>query len=278
MIKENIHQPVEVIYKKVDSCPLRDQHFTFFQMVYVISGTGELSINGNRLAYQAGNLLLLTPSDYHNFEIASTSEFLLIRFSSAYVKEYRWKGIDHIECLLYYSTHLSGCILQNKSDEIHVKAIVDSLLHEINHDDVYNQDLIMHFINALIVIAARNISKIRPASVKANADKRVLDIINHIQNNIYCPQHLKASFIAEKFGLSGTYLGSYFKNQCGEAMQHYISNYKLRLIEHRLNFSDMRINEIVEEFGFSDESHLNKFFKSHKGMSMSAFRSDRAEA
>lgn len=272
MIKENIYQSVEVTYKKVDHCPIDHQQFTFFQMVYVISGTGELIINDNLQSYQSGNLLLLTPNDHHNFVIHTTSEFLLIRFTSAYVKEYSWKSIDHIECLLYYATHLSGCILHSESDEMHVKAIVASLLHEISSDDVYNEDLIIHFINALIVITARNISKIRPASLKVNTDKRVLEIINHIQNNIYSPQELRISFIAEKYGFSKTYLGIYFKNQCGESVQHYISNYRLRLIEHRLSFSDRRINEIVEEFGFADESHLNKFFKRHKGVSMSTFR------
>jgi AraC-like DNA-binding protein len=67
--------------------------------------------------------------------------------------------------------------------------------------------------------------------------------------------------ISEVFSISETYLGSYFKRQCGETIQHFISNYKIRLIEHRLRFSSMRINEIASEFAFSDKSHLNKFFK-----------------
>jgi AraC-like DNA-binding protein len=46
----------------------------------------------------------------------------------------------------------------------------------------------------------------------------------------------------------------------------------MRLIEHRLLFSDMRVNEIVSEFGFSDESHLNKFFKKTHVMSLTEFR------
>lgn len=45
-------------------------------------------------------------------------------------------------------------------------------------------------------------------------------------------------------------------------MQQYILNYKLKLVENRLLHSQMRICEIVEELGFTDESHLNKFFKS----------------
>jgi AraC-like DNA-binding protein len=130
----------------------------------------------------------------------------------------------------------------------------------------------MHFVNALIVIAARNLSTIRPPGLKANAEKRVLEIVDYLQANIFFPEKLKASVVAKQFGISDTYLGSYFKSQCGETVQHFIAHYKLRLIEHRLKFSDKRINEIAVEFGFSDESHLNKFFKKHRKLSLTAFR------
>lgn len=274
--KETIHQSLEVIYKKVDDCPLKDLQLTFFQMAYIISGKGFLSINGHRIAYQTGNLMLLTPNDYYNFDIEETTEFLLIRFTSDYVKKYKWKNISEIECLLYYSTHLTGCILRNVSDYPLVRSIIQSLLQGINHSDLYEEDLQMHFVNALIVIAARNIAKIKPANLKVNADKRIQDIINYIQNNIFSPQMLKAPVIAEAFGISDTYLGTYFKNQSGETIQHFIANYKIRLIEHRLQFSDRRINEIADEFGFADESHLNKFFKKHKSLSLTQYRKSKA--
>ena len=272
MIKENIHRLVDVSYRKTEDCPVKDLQFSFFQMVYVISGSGFLNINNNRTAYHAGNLMLLTPNDLHDFEISSTTEFLFVKFTERYVREYNWKSINCIECLLYHSSHLSGCILRNKPDEFLVKSIVDSLLHTMNHIDAYNEDLTLHYVNALIVIAARNLSKMRPEQANVNTDKRVLAIIDYIQSNIYDPQQLKASVISAEFGLSETYLGSYFKKQCGESIQYFISNYKMRLIEHRLKFSDSRINEIVEEFGFADESHLNKFFKKRHKISLTEFR------
>jgi len=46
----------------------------------------------------------------------------------------------------------------------------------------------------------------------------------------------------------------------------------LSLIEIRLRHSDLRLNEIAGEFGFTDESHFTKTFKKHKGVSPSAFR------
>lgn len=272
MKKENMHQSVEVIYKKVEDCPLMNLQLSFFQMVYVISGTGFLHINGNAISYQTGNLMLLTPNDYHTFDITTTTEFLLVKLNSEYVKEYKSKSIDHIECLLHYASHLSGCILKRKEDEFLVKSISESLVHAIQNKDIYDEDLITHYVNALIVIAARNIAKIKPLGVKEITDKRILEIINYIQANIFFPQKIKVSVLAAKFDISDTYLGSYFKNHCGETIQSFVSNYKIRLIEYRLSFSDMRINEIVDEFGFSDESHLNKFFKKHRNISLTGYR------
>ncbi|WP_343670484.1 AraC family transcriptional regulator [Chitinophaga sp.] len=273
-----MHQSVEVIYRKEDEGKTGELHFPFFQMAYVISGKGSLGINESRVPYWQGNLMLLTPDDRHHFEIEAETEFLLVRFYTNYIKEYSWRSIDHMECILYYASHMSGCILHNTSDFSLVAALVDSILHCIKHEGIYNEDLTINFVNALIVIAARNIALIKPKGISPNADKRILDIIAYIQRHIFSPQQLKVPLIANQFGISDTYLGSYFRQQCGETIQHFISNYKIRLIEHRLKFSDKRIKEIVHEFGFADESHLNKFFKKHKnGISLTAYRKENSK-
>ncbi|MBN9380342.1 MAG: helix-turn-helix domain-containing protein [Chitinophagaceae bacterium] len=272
MRKENIHQPMEVVYKKIDRCPTQYAQHTFFQMTYVISGAGTLSLNGHEVDYNEGNLMLLNPNDRHIFHISSTTEFLHIRFQSQYIKEYRWKNIAYLECLLYYSSHLMGCIMRSDSDGTQVRRIVESLLQSIEENDLFNEELMTHYVNALIVIAARNISKIKPEHIKVNTDQRIQELINYVQSNICYPEKLTATAMAGAFGISSTYLGSYFKKQCGETLQHFIAGYRLRLIELRLQFSDMRINEIAAEFGFTDESHLNKFFKKHNKISLTAYR------
>ncbi|WP_413511712.1 helix-turn-helix domain-containing protein [Myroides odoratus] len=272
MIKKSLHQQVEILYNKTDECPMTDSSFNFFQFVYVISGSGSHGVNGNHIAYKTGTFLLLTPNDYHIFSVEATTEFLLIRFNKEYIKDYKWKSIDHIECLLHNASHVSGCIIENENDKPLVKSIIESILYTIRNKDLYNTDLNLHFINALIVIAARNISKFKPRDIKAQADKKILEIINYIQSNIYLPKQLKVAILCDKFGISPNYLSVYFKEQCGETLSNFIANYRLRLIEYRLSFSDARINELVEEFGFADESHMNKFFKRHKGMSLSVYR------
>lgn len=271
MRKESLSQLVEVLHTKYEQCSYTVQ-LTFFQIVYVVGGSGFLHINDNKIDYYEGNLMLLTPNDTYRFEIVEPTEFLLVKFSRKYVNDSSWGDVNCIECVLYHASHVMGCILKNKPDEPIVKHIAHALIHEITNNDVYSREAVLHFANALIAVTARNLTKMKSEYIQANTDARIHAIIDYIQTNIYVPDKLRTKTIAEKFGLSETYLGTYFKKESGETLSSFIANYKLRLIEHKLKFSDMRINEIAAEFKFSDESHLNKFFKNHKGMSVAEFR------
>jgi len=272
MARENIHNSLEVYYEKIDCCPLQDREFNFFEFVYVLSGNGMHGINGNQLPFKTGDLFLITPRDCHSFDLHQVCEFMVVRFAPSYVKSYSWQSIDHIECLLYYASHFSGSILSNEADQLIVGSLMQNLLHTVGQKSIYGEDLIRHLVNAIIVIAARNISVIKPESISPNTDIRILQITDYIQENIRNPELLKIGVIAQKFGLSDTYLGSYFRKQCNESIQQYISSYRIRLMEHRLRFSDKRVHEIADEFGFADESHINKFFKRHKGLSLRVYR------
>ncbi|MDM1407747.1 AraC family transcriptional regulator [Myroides sp. DF42-4-2] len=272
MAKENIYQALEVYYEKVEVCPLRNRQFNFFELVYVIAGGGSHAVNGNRIPFRAGDLFLITPQDCHEFDLEGICEFMVIRFGESYVKEYQWKSIDHIECLLYYASHLSASVLVHKEDKRLVAQLIQTLQGVLKVELMYNEDLIRPIVNAILVIAARNIAQIQLKPLGETNDAKIVQILNYIQQHIREPDLLKIAAIADRFGMSPTYLGSYFRKHGGESLQAYISAYKIRLIEHRLLFSDLRINEIAHEFGFADESHCNKFFKRHKGMSMSAFR------
>lgn len=121
-------------------------------------------------------------------------------------------------------------------------------------------------------IIARNISEYLPENINKQSDGKAHTILEYIQTNIYEPEKLSISAMSEKFGISETYLGRFFKKQANETLQDYISKYRIKLVENRLSYSDLRIGEIASELGFNDESHLNKIFKKHRGTTPSAFR------
>jgi AraC-like DNA-binding protein len=274
MIRENLYESYSINFATLDVCPKPEHKHTFFELVYVRSGTGRQCINQSKFNYKAGHLFLLTPDDCHSFEVETTTEFFFLQFNDIYIKE-GGLGVENIRTLEYIlqnANHQPGCILRNLQDKALVNPLVDALYREYAIPDLYNQELIHQLVKTLIVLVARNIAKYLPDSISANTDGKAVDILQYIQQHIYHPEKLKAEHIGELFGVSNGYLGRYFKKHTQETMQVYIAKYKIKLIEHRLKFSDKRINEIADEFGFTDVSHLNKYFKKHKGNNLTAYR------
>jgi AraC-like DNA-binding protein len=278
MKKERLYEPFEIVHTTVDECPKPGHQHAFFELVYILSGTGTQCINKNQFSYNAGHLFLITPEDCHSFDIKSTTEFFFLRFTDIYIKSnaFQADNIQRLEFILQNASHQPGCILKNPSDKFLVQPVIDAIIREYANRDLYNKELIQQLINTLIVVVARNIARYMPQQVSESTDEKALDILNYIQNNIYHPEKIRAEAISNHFGISETYLGRYFKKQTNETMQQYIINYRTKLIEVRLRRSDMRINEIANELGFTDESHLNKFFKKYKGVNPSEFRKTKA--
>lgn len=271
---ENLYEPFSIATEMLDEYFKKDHQHTFFELVYILSGNGKQCINNSNFAYNAGHLFLITPQDCHSFEIETTTQFFFLRFNDIYIKSkgLQTENIQRLEFILQNANHQPGCILRNQTDKSLVHPIIEAILREYVNHDLYNKDLIQQLVNTLIIIVARNIAKYIPNQVDEATEEKALNILQYIQNNIYCPQKIKSGEISKQLGISENYLGRYFKKHTNETMQVYINNYKTRLIENRLIHSDMRITEIAYELGFSDESHLNKFFRKQNGISPGEYR------
>lgn len=275
MYKAQLYEPYTVSVETMNEYPeKRAKQNAFFELVYVLSGTGKECINNNRLDYKAGDMFMLSPNDLHDFKIESTTELFFLRFNDIYLKSNGIvkDNVHRLEYLLYNARQLPGSILKNESDKPLVKAMIESIIREqINRDNCWDK-LTLALVNALVVIVARNIEKYLPEQFNEDKEDRALEMIQYIQANIYHPELIKAEHISEKFGVSLSYISRYFKKQTGKTMQDYIAVYKTKLIENRLLYSNMRMGDIAEELGFADESHLNKFFRKHKGVNPTEFR------
>lgn len=273
MIRDALHSPYELVLKApMDVCPRGLHRVSFFELVYIVSGTGQQVINDNTIDYKPGHLFLLAPEDAHHFYFGTTTQLFFIRINNIYFKSDSGNLLRKTEQILSLSSKEPGCVLRNEEDKITVKGIMKALIYEHENQKLYSGELITSYIQTLLVIVSRNIMHSSSEIVKLNADNRLVAIMQYIHTNIYHAEKLRAATISDFFNMSVTYLGKFFKSQTNETLQTYIEQYKLKLIENRLKHSDLRIVEIADQFEFTDKSHLYRFFKKHHGLGPLAYR------
>lgn len=271
---ENMYTPYEIEVEIVDDCPLRNNVLNFFQIVYIVSGQGKQWVNDHVTDYIAGDVFLLIPEDKYSFDVEKTTEFLFIKFNNFYIhdKKLGSENVQRLEYILNNTSRRMGCVITNSSDRGLVKSLTRTISMENSSQKLYSKDMVQQLINTLIMVIARNMAIHLPAGINETTDTKVVDILQYIQSHIYYPEQLKLAVIAETLGFSETYISRFFKKHTHETIQQYITNYRMNLIENRLKYSDMRVGEIAYELGFSDESHLNKFFRKQKHIAPGEFR------
>lgn len=250
MIKDHLREPFELVLKEyMDVCPRGRHTHSFFELIYIVEGTGQQRINDVVSDYKAGNVFLVAPNDSHVFDIAERSQFFFIRFNPVMVKDTGKDGelVQRLEMILQNARHEPGCILKNDADRDTVKHLMEIIIREHLHHDLYHKELIMQLVNTLLVVIARNISVSYPGAIEEDSEEKAVEILAYIQSNIYFPEKLRVEIIGAHFGISKTYLGRYFKKHTGETLQEYILRYKLKLVENRLLHSSMRVTEIADE-------------------------------
>lgn len=250
---------------------------TYFEIIFIRKGKGKHVINSNLFLYEAGSVFLLGPEDYHYFEITETTSFVYIRFNESFVtdaarKEEHWqKTIEKLLTSAYQST---GSIVKDPGEKKTMFHLLEALVYEYEHRQDNSYETIMSSImKAMLSILTRNIirqTKKDEAPLKSSA--LVENMLVYIHQHIFNPERLRLEQLSAQFPYAPSYLSSFFKKEVGESLQQYILKYKLRLIEDRLQKSDKTVSEICFEFGFTDESHLNKVFRKYYGISPGMFR------
>lgn len=269
---KSLHQPFELEYLELEEYIAAERKNTFFEMVFVLSGKGIQRINQHQLPYAADKLFLIFPEDTHGFSVTEPTCFFFIRFHKSYLATQQEEWVRKLEFIFNNHNHLPGCILKNTVDKPLIRSLVEALHREKEQSYPQRQEVITQLLNTVITIAARNITLAAPTAAHTPEGTTAATLVNYVHSYIYQPEKLRATQIAQHFHVAPGYISEYFKKQVGESLQQYITTYKIKLLETRLAFTNMRLNEIATELGFTDESHLHRIFKKYKGISPTAFR------
>ncbi|GAA4236800.1 AraC family transcriptional regulator [Postechiella marina] len=258
----------------------------FFEIVYFEEGSGTIKINGKTVNYTANSIFVFIPDDIYILNPETETSTVAIKFLKSFFRNTASQNetlpvnnwFRKIEEILNSESHeLREMQFETEADRSHLVALVNMVATEYLNKQSFDIFIIQNSLSVILHLIARNIQFINTSdSVKEVKSSKIQQIINYIHSNIYNSELLSTKSLAEEFHMADNYISEYFKKHTDVSLKKYIINYKLKLVETRLKYTDLQYSEIAAELGFTDSSHLNKTFQSYKGTSLSAFRANLA--
>lgn len=102
------------------------------------------------------------------------------------------------------------------------------------------------------------------------------DVIQNIREYIesnYC-QNFKISVFEEKYHFSSAYLTKLFRSTYGYSIYEYVLKIRMERAKELLENPDIKILDISERLGYTDNHYFSKAFKNYYNISPSQYRND----
>ena len=237
-----------------------------YELIYIKRGSGKHIINRNSFDYGKGNIFLLGPQDYHEFDITETTHFIYLKFTDLYIKSNTHEQKQWVQDMEYLIKNKEVRLSKfniSAADQNIADAIYNVIL-QLKSSIMQNEGLIYLQIMALSALLKRNLPEVITNASHATGAKNVEEIFAYIHTNIYNPELIKLKILAARFNTTVNYIGPFFKRNTGITLRDYIMEYRRNLIQKRLASYNYSLKEIASEFGLTDESHLSKLLKNNR--------------
>ncbi len=235
----------------------------FFELEFVLSGTGTQTLNGVVYPMRPGTAYFLSPADFHAIAVDGKMEVLNIMMHEDLVPEaLKQKSLFEKENLLFYLPEPAFA---------QAKALGGLLVLECEAKLDFYGEAVSHLLHTLFLTVLRctNTKPVVHASTPPLASA-VSYLHIHFREN---PSLLET---ARAVHVNPNYLSGLFSKELGQTYTAYRNGLKLACAKRLLRTSALSVTEICFAAGFLSLSHFLKTFQKAYGTSPANYRRETA--
>lgn len=231
----------------------------FFELSLCLDGHVEHKINGKSYDFKPGDILLLTPTDFHYEHAYETTNTLQIHFRENMLDE------SIINMFLNYGSEM--VFRFDAKTTANMKSLMLLLLEEYESNGENKDEYLRKLFGCLMLLFIR----------AANLNKKKLKEVSPLQKTMmYAHMHFRESPTLEEASkvcnMSKTYFCSAFRKYTGIGFVKYVNNLKLNYARKLIISTTLSITEVCYRSGFNSESNFLRAFKQEFGMSAQKYR------
>jgi AraC-like DNA-binding protein len=261
---------VRFYYNKTDECFPPHWHIPG-EIIAPLEGTYTLTIAGESLTIQPGDILLIAPGELHEIQAPPVGVRYIINYAPAPFESVR--DISFLFGILrpYY-------LVQGQKEDALSRRLQD-LLHQMYNEyfgeATYSEGAIFALMMTFFVELGRHTIKIErflgsTQSKQQEYTTLFISVCNYI--NQHCTENLSLEEMAKNAGFSKYHFCRLFKEFTGTTFHDYLTTSRILWAKNLLGDSDISITEISMRSGFNSLSTFNRIFKDQLGCTPSEYR------
>jgi YesN/AraC family two-component response regulator len=228
------------------------------EIIYILSGEIDVTINGITNTLHCGDLALSFPNDIHSYKTIKNSELLLIIFNPELISSYFGSRMHKT---------LENHFLYNNTLTKETLNLLDMLYDEFKTS---NNEYVIK--GLLYSILGRIDEHINLKDCKYQFSTTIQVLLKYIESHY--SENITLESIANDLGYSKFYLSRIFTNKIGYHFNDYLNRLRINKAQSLLSESSMSISEIALECGYESLRNFNRVFKQYSLITPTEFRNN----
>lgn len=251
----------------------------YFEMVYIKKGYAVFEILGHPVSIGPNDIIIIKPNQYHKFIVKSESgcEFIVLNFSFKNQHNNDFSEVSLDDFLNFVSGRESGPYLKLKvSQKNDIIVIMNRILKEKQSTEIGSEFLNYLLVMELFVLISRALKMEWENSIKSRSPKikeLVSSSIKYMNDNY--ERDISIADVAKYVFLSPSYFTRIFKEEIGISPMNYLLKIRVERAKELLDGSEMKVGDIAQMVGFSNQQRFNEIFKKYTGITPLKFRKNK---
>lgn len=241
-------------YQCDGSYTVRRQSYNSFLLLYVVSGSGYVMLDGRNTAIGEGSLVLLDCYQPHSYGTDTGWDILWVHFDGTLARAY------------YDAIAQSHSLCVFLPDPYRAMRSLEKIFRMYHHEKRASEALINQYIVAVLTELLTCGSEHENDGVSGSIEESLTYITQNLD------QPLTLEDLAHRSALSPFYFSRVFKRETGYTPHEYLINARVNAAKFYLKTTVHSNKEISYRCGFSSESSFCTVFKRISGLTPQAYR------
>ena len=248
---------------------LEEHPHRFFELSCVLEGNGHFHQGRQTIELTPGTLVLANPDEPHSY--ASQPDKPMVILTAKIHKMFLRRYIEYIPRLVFSGAQITQ-LPQAQLDAL--KKSFFGMAVAYFQDDDFQQFYVVGeaalLLGQMVALLDWELVKNPDSTDKELAKGRAQRLLNYIDENYR--QKITLSMLAEREGISTTYLSHFFRKEFGVSFQQYLSSHRLEKALVLIRNKNISMVDICMSCGFSDSRYLEAACQRMFGCSVSEYR------